>query len=215
MWAYDPSGIKTLPLLVMSEQAIKKRLQHDKKISWSQPLKDVDVASLNQHDVYATRIEGTRGVNQNSAGETHSFDDLVLVVTKLFVSVPITSQMVNSERDRRADLGFTFGAHLYQSKAGDRTNIIGAISNAQSAILSGGGLANDYRWHGGSADFSWIASDNAEVVMDAPTLLAFGGAAATHKEKTILSARALKNMVDGEGAPLIPTDYATNESYWA
>ncbi len=127
---------------------------------------------------------------------------------------PVTSEMINQERDRRAELNFIFNGKEYQAKKSDIINILGAVSNAQSALLSGGGSSGDLRWRGGDTDFSWISADNSTVAMDALTVLAFGAAAATHKEKTILRARALKDMVDEEGNPAIPTDALTNNTYW-
>ncbi len=125
------------------------------------------------------------------------------------VPIQITEDQVRIERERRIDAGFAYGAHTYQSDRDSRENIIGAHTLALSAIADGGGLVGDYRWHGGSTDFVWLAKDNAIVQMDAETVKAFGAVAAEHKRAHIMAARAIKDTVGG-----IPTDYDTNDNRW-
>lgn len=120
----------------------------------------------------------------------------------------IRAEDINAECKKRIEAGFIFSGKIFQSAEKDQINIIGVHALAMSVIQNGGGNVGDYRWHGGSEDFSWIAADNTEVVMDAQTVVAFGAAAAEHKRAHIYAARSLKNM-----SP-IPTDYATNETYW-
>ena len=119
---------------------------------------------------------------------------------------PPTSADVDAERDRRIAAGFTFAGKFYQTRPDDRENIMGASTAALAAIINGAS-PGDYRWHGGDADFVWIAEDNSEVPMDAQTMFAFGQAAMAHKQALIFNARALKNMDP------IPADY-TDDAYW-
>uniref|UniRef100_UPI0035BC5D80 DUF4376 domain-containing protein n=1 Tax=Paenochrobactrum pullorum TaxID=1324351 RepID=UPI0035BC5D80 len=114
--------------------------------------------------------------------------------------------LIDIERDRRINGGFTFQGVFYQSRSQDRENIAGAAVAALAAI-SAGAAAKDYRWHGGDADFQWIAEDNTLHLMDAQTMFAFGQAAMAHKQAMIFSARALKDMAE------IPADFA-DDQYW-
>jgi hypothetical protein len=124
--------------------------------------------------------------------------------TETTIVGPVTSAMVNAERDRRTDEGFTFNGTVFQSRPADRENIAGAYSSAQTAILIGGAQVGDLRWHGGATDFVWIAADDSLVTMDAQTMLAFGQAALNHKSAHIFAASAIKAM-----SP-IPAGFATH-----
>lgn len=117
-----------------------------------------------------------------------------------------TSGDVDAERDRRIAAGFVFGGALFQTRPEDRENIAGASTAALAAIIAGA-HAGDLRWHGGDADFAWIAADNSLHTMDAQTMFAFGQAAMAHKQSHIFAARALKDMDP------IPAGYADN-TYW-
>lgn len=113
---------------------------------------------------------------------------------------------VDQERDRRISGGFSFGGVFYQTRPEDRENIAGA-STAALAAITNGAEPGDYRWHGGDADFVWIAADNSTHAMDAQTLFAFGQAAMAHKQAHIFAARAIKD------ADPIPADFA-DDAYW-
>lgn len=114
--------------------------------------------------------------------------------------------MVDVERDRRIDAGIEFQGVTFQSRATDRENIAGAAQLAFMAVVAGA-QAGDLRWSSADADFTWIASDNTLVPMDAQTVVAFGKAAAERKQALIFAARQLKDM------DLIPTDY-TDDKWW-
>jgi hypothetical protein len=135
--------------------------------------------------------------------------DFSKVITKEMKAAEHRKQLeglIDIERDRRINGGFTFHDVLYQSRPQDRENIAGAAVAALAAI-SAGAAVNDCRWHGGDADFQWIAEDNTLHLMDAQTMLAFGQAAMAHKQAMIFSARSLKDMA------VIPTDYA-DDQHW-
>jgi hypothetical protein len=116
------------------------------------------------------------------------------------------AQLVDAERDRRIDAGFTFGGVLYQSRATDRENIAGAAQLGFMAVVAGA-QPGDLRWASADSDFRWIAADNTTVAMDAHTVVDFGRTCAGQKQAQIFAARALKDM-----AP-IPADY-TDDKYW-
>lgn len=120
---------------------------------------------------------------------------------------PVTSDAVDAERDRRIDGGLTFAGTRFQTRPVDRENILGAASLAHMALTIGGKQADDLRWHDGASDFVWIAEDNSLFPMDAPTVIAFGRAAAEHKSAHTFAARAMK-----EQDPL-PADYA-DDRHW-
>ena len=113
---------------------------------------------------------------------------------------------VNAERDHRIDAGFIFDGVAYQSTPADRENIAGAATSALGAMQAGA-QPGDLRWHGGDTDFAWIAADNSEHSMDAPTMWKFGQAAMEHKRALIFAARAIKDMAE------IPEDFAA-DAYW-
>ncbi|WP_430439101.1 hypothetical protein [Shinella sp.] len=117
-----------------------------------------------------------------------------------------TEEQVDVERDRRISAGFVFAEVIYQSRPEDRENIMGAGTAALGAMMQGA-LPGNYRWHGGDADFAWIAADNSLNPMDAQTVYAFGLAAMAHKTAHIFAARAIKD------ANPIPTDF-TDNVFW-
>lgn len=114
-----------------------------------------------------------------------------------------THAMIDAERDRRIVETFRFGSVAYQLDADSQVNIASAFSLA----MASGGAAGNLRWLDPDADFAWIASDNTLHPMDAPTVIAFGYAAAAWKSMHITAARALKN----NATP--PVDYAS-AAYW-
>jgi len=114
---------------------------------------------------------------------------------------------VNAERDRRMTATFAFAGKRYDCDARSLQRITGAAALARFAVIAGA-EADDLRWHGGAADFTWIAADNSMTTMDAQTCAAFGNAAAANESAHIFAGHAIKVMDP------IPTDYATNEDYW-
>ena len=120
--------------------------------------------------------------------------------------LPITSAMVKAERDRRLQLDFEFGGKMFQRDPKSIARISGAGTLALAAIM-GGAQAGDYRWHGEDTDFSWIASDDSSMIMDAPTCFAFGTKAAKVESNLIHKAKTLREMDP------IPSDYA-DDKYW-
>jgi len=102
---------------------------------------------------------------------------------------------IGAERTRRIDGGLTFEGRRYQTRPDDRENVAGAAQLAIMAIM-GGAQAGDLRWHGGDADFVWIAADNSLVPMDVQTVIAFAKAAAAMKSACIFHALALKEAID-------------------
>lgn len=113
---------------------------------------------------------------------------------------------VDKERDRRVDAGVEFQGVMFQSRATDRENIAGAAQLAFMAVVAGA-QPGDLRWSNPEQDFTWIASDNSLVAMDAQTVVAFGKAAAERKQALIFAARQLKDMEQ------IPDDY-TDDKWW-
>lgn len=113
---------------------------------------------------------------------------------------------VDAERDRRIDAGVEFQGVRFQSRATDRENIAGAAQLGFMAVVAGA-QAGDLRWSKPDQDFEWIASDNSLVPMDAPTVVAFGKAAAERKQALIFAGRQLKDMDP------IPADFA-DDKWW-
>ena len=113
---------------------------------------------------------------------------------------------VNAERDRRMTATFAFAGKRYDCDARSLQRITGAAALARFAVVAGA-EAEDLRWHGGAADFTWIAADNSMTTMDAQTCAAFGAAAAANESAHIFAAHAIKAMDP------IPADF-TNDKYW-
>jgi hypothetical protein len=101
-------------------------------------------------------------------------------------------QEVNAERDRRVAKGFTFEGKLYQSRVEDQKRIANAATQAVAAVAAGS-QPGDYRWHGGTKDFGWLASDNTLTLMDAKTVIAFHKAATDWETQHVFAARAIKS----------------------
>lgn len=108
----------------------------------------------------------------------------------------VSADAIEAERDRRVDGGVTFAGTRFQTRPKDRENIAGAFSLALGAVVAGAKLG-DLRWHGGDADFAWIAEDNALVPMDAHTVMAFGRAVAGYKSACTFACRAIKDRILG------------------
>jgi len=107
--------------------------------------------------------------------------------------VPITPAQVNAERDRRLEMDFTFNGEKFQRDQKSLSRISGAASLAGFAIAQGA-QPGDLRWHGGDADFVWIASNNSLMPMDAQTVFAFGQVAANVETRIIFAAKQLREM---------------------
>jgi hypothetical protein len=118
-----------------------------------------------------------------------------------------TKADVDAEAVRRVASGFVFNGTHFQSDALAQKRITGAAALAHQAITVNGKAPTDTKWHGGSTDFAWIATDNSLIVMDAQTVLAFGAAAANWESVHVFAAKALKDT-----AP-IPADYA-DDKHW-
>lgn len=118
----------------------------------------------------------------------------------------VTNAKVDAERDRRIDAGVNFRGDLFQSRATDRENIAGAAQLGFMAVVAGA-QAGDLRWSDPDEDFTWIATDNSLVPMDALTVVEFGKSAASRKQALIFAGRQLKNMNP------IPADYA-DDKWW-
>jgi hypothetical protein len=114
---------------------------------------------------------------------------------------------VNRERDRRMTSTFAFAGKDFDCDQDSLARITGAATLAGFA-MGAGAPAGFMRWHGGAADFAWIAADYTLFPMDAQTCFAFGQAAANNQSAFIFAAKAIKGM-----AP-IPADFATNADYW-
>lgn len=113
--------------------------------------------------------------------------------------------IVNAERDRRLRT-FRFNGTEFDFDPTSRGRIETARNSAGWAIVAGK-QPGDLRWADPNIDFGWIAADNSFVVMDAPTTLAFGNAAAAWEGRHIVAARLIKDM-----SP-IPEAYA-DDQYW-
>ena len=113
---------------------------------------------------------------------------------------------VNAERDRRLSTTFTFAGKSYDCDTASLARITGAATLAGFA-MGAGAAAGNLRWHGGAADFTWIAADNTLATMDAQTCFAFGNAAATNQSAHIFAGRTVKAMDP------IPSNY-TDDKYW-
>jgi hypothetical protein len=120
---------------------------------------------------------------------------------------PPTKADVDAEATRRVAAGFVFNGTHYQSDALAQKRITGAAALAHQAITVNGKAPTDTKWHGGSTDFAWIATDNSLVGMDAQTVLAFGAAAANWESVHVFAAKALKDTDP------IPADYV-DDKYW-
>ncbi len=115
---------------------------------------------------------------------------------------------IDAEAARRTKAGFVFQGVHFQFDDLAKSRITGASSMAHIAITLGGKSPTDLRWHGGDEDFTWIATDNSEMPMNAGTVLAFGQTAGNWESAHVRAAKVLKDTDP------IPTDYATNAAYW-
>lgn len=118
---------------------------------------------------------------------------------------PLSASNVNAERNRRLAT-FPFGGVAYDFGGASSVDVAGAGALALAAIMMGA-QPGDLRWADPNVDFRWIAADNSQHTMDAPTTLAFAKAAASWRAAHIYAARALKD------ADPIPADY-TDDAYW-
>ncbi|MCR9218918.1 MAG: DUF4376 domain-containing protein [Alphaproteobacteria bacterium] len=121
-----------------------------------------------------------------------------------------TTADVDRLRDAKIAAGFTFGGIVFQTDPDSVKRIAGAASAAHVAITQDGAQVGDLRWADPASDFGWIAQDNSVVVMDAPTVIAFGQAYMAHERALVFAAKAIKDRiragetVDIESAPEWP-----------
>lgn len=113
---------------------------------------------------------------------------------------------VDAERDQRLAADIEFEGTLFQSRLSDHGSIIEATQLAFMALASGA-QPGDLRWSDPEQDFTWIATDNSRVPMDAPTVVAFGKAVLVRNQCLIRAGRQLKDM------DVIPSDY-TDDKWW-
>ena len=90
---------------------------------------------------------------------------------------------------------YQFEGNSFQFDPESRNNITGAGSLALAAIM-GGASPGDLRWADPDEDFSWVATDNTKVPMDAPTMIAFASAGGTFAKRLIFKARDMKDRIE-------------------
>ena len=126
----------------------------------------------------------------------------------------VTSEDVDEEWTRRVFTEFPFNGETFHADRDSVDNILGSVSWAQDAIANNV-QAGNYYWQADDPDnpgqgdlpFAWKSKSNGLIPMDAPTVVAFGKAAAKWKQDHFIAARALKAMDP------IPSDYK-DDSYW-
>ena len=116
-----------------------------------------------------------------------------------------TDEEVMAERSRRLKT-ISFNAAVFDFDTTSQQNISAAFSLALAAVLQGA-QPGDLKWSDPDYDFAWIDANNKPVPMDAPTVVAFGKAAAEWKSAHIYAARALKDK------PSIPADFAHDKNW--
>jgi hypothetical protein len=101
---------------------------------------------------------------------------------------------VDSERDRRMALGFTYAGKLYQARERDVLNIAGKATRATKAIVDGVNKG-DLQWATPGEDFAWIAADNSLTPMDAFTMVEFGQGADDFVTAMFMRGRQIKDRI--------------------
>lgn len=115
-------------------------------------------------------------------------------VVNVLAPLVITSDMVDVERDRRMDLGFSYGGKTYQARERDILNIAGKATRATKAIIDGANKG-DLQWATPGENFAWIASDNSLTAMDAWMMVEFGQAADDFVTFMFMRGRAIKDRI--------------------
>ncbi len=117
---------------------------------------------------------------------------------------PPDAAAINAERDRRLPLDFEFQGVMFQRDEKSLKRISGMGTLALGAIQVEGAQPGDLYWYDPENPFGWIASDNSVMPMDAPTMWAFGKAAAAVESRLVFAAKTLREMDP------IPDDFATH-----
>lgn len=117
------------------------------------------------------------------------------------------NEFVDRETTRRLALPFLFAGRFYDRDLVSLQRITGAATLAGFAIANGA-LPGNLRWHGGSSDFSWIATNNEIVAMDAQTMFDFGKEASARESFLIFRGRALKDTP-------VARELVTADATWA
>ncbi len=116
----------------------------------------------------------------------------------------VTSYMINLERDRRIDAGFTFDGHVFQADDVSLRKINGAATGA--IIAKGlGADPTSANWAADGSEFSWVSADNTIIPMSPDAVLAFGMTALAHVDAHTKSARVLKDT---------PQDDYAADAHW-
>jgi len=158
----------------------------------------VDVWGVPPGKLSVPNVGDVHGVSSGWSGGNYVFEEF----SEPPAPIQIDSYSVNAERDRRLR-SFSFAGKAFQFDADSKSNVAGAGTLALAAIINGAQPGN-LRWADANRDFTWLASDNTVVTMDAQTTFAFAQAAAKWVSDHIYAARAIKDI-----SP-IPSDYAAD-----
>jgi len=120
---------------------------------------------------------------------------------------PVTSEIVNIERDRRLNAGVVYQGCEYDTDAKARENIASASALALGAMIADASGADGLRWSDPDVDFTWIAANNSRVPMTAAECYAFCQAVLSYASSIQTAARTLKDTDP------IPGD-ATDDKHW-
>lgn len=114
---------------------------------------------------------------------------------------------IDAERDRRTAQTFQFGGKFFQLDERSISRITAMGADARFATAAGA-EEGDYFWADPTTPFSFIATDNSVMPMDAQTMTAFANAAKLWVSRHTFAGLVVKSMDPR------PADYATNEAYW-
>lgn len=119
----------------------------------------------------------------------------------------ITSDMVNTERNRRLALPFEFEGNIYDRDERSLARITGAATLAGFYLANPANDPTSVFWHGGQTPFTWITATNTVVQLSALQTFMMGRAAANRESFLIFKGKEIKDMQP------IPQDY-TDDSWW-
>jgi hypothetical protein len=121
--------------------------------------------------------------------------DRSMIDINLHAFIPAaTTADVDTERDRRLEIGFTYSGKTFQSDERSIARINGAVSGALVATQSGA-QPGDLYWADKTSPFAWIASDNTIMPMDAPTVIEFGQTGMAYVSFLTFRAKAIKDRI--------------------
>ena len=166
---------------------------------------------LAQYEVYRVKHLPAPSCGNTKKVEENDLPELIDGIwTKTWSIVSKTReeviQLINSERDKRLNSGFTWNNKSFQNDEQSISNIQFSYLSALNYLQSGGD-PNATNWEYDDVPFTWITKTNELITLTATDMISLGETAREYRKQVIFTARQLKD------SDTIPEDFY-QDKYW-